>query len=310
MQLDPVDLLTFVRVVETGSFAGAARVVGLPRSSVTRRIANLEDTVGRQLLRRTTRSLSLTPEGERVFARASTLMADWLEVERELVGQSDEPTGLVRFTAPAELGDLLIPQAIAPFLARWPAVRVEASFVNRVVDLVAEGYDLALRGGRLPDSSLIARRVVGSASRLYASPAFVAQHDLPSRPSALGHIPGVLLATRPSGGAPVWYGPGGETDELRLAIRLIVGSYQDAALAARAGVGIAALPRFYGATAVARGDLVPVLPTWQGEQGGLFLVTLSNRQPRPAVRALADTLTSVFASLVSHDDEHTSVMHR
>src|SRR5690606_543458 len=153
--MDLNDMAVFVRVVQAGSFVGAARALGMPKSTVSRRISDLETHLGARLLQRTTRRLNLTDVGEIYYRHASRIVTEVEDAERAVTLMQDSPRGLLRITAPLNFGYL--GPVVASFLARYPDVQVELVCADRVVDLVHEGFDLAIRAGRLRDSSLISQ---------------------------------------------------------------------------------------------------------------------------------------------------------
>ncbi len=203
-------IATFVRVVEAGSFTAAARKLRVPVSSVSRAIANLEWELGVRLLHRTTRRLSLTDGGQHFFQRMQTVISETEEATRAVAGLAAEPRGLVRITAPPEMGALAFPSIVARLIRRHPGLVIELKLTNRVIDLVAEGIDLAVRGGVLEDSSLVARKVASSELALFASAAYLERRGRPRRPSDLAHHD-CLIYAGPSGKLP-WRltGPRGE----------------------------------------------------------------------------------------------------
>jgi len=289
--LDPIDLLTFVRVVDQGSLSGAARLLGVPRATVTRRLARLEAQSGRSLVTRSTRRMSVTPEGVALHARAAPLLAAWQSLEHDVLHPETEPAGVVRMTAPQESSSGIVPEVIAPLLAAWPALRIDAQFTNRYVDLVGEGFDVAVRAGELPDSGLVARRLLVDALAVYASAAWVEAYGAPATVEALQDR-ALVLATPAQRGVVLVRGA--ERRPLSATPRLLVSDFSAAKAAVLAGVGPTVLPLFVAHADVAAGRLVRLLPGWTAGEGVLHLVSPPGRAARPAVRVVMDALASWF----------------
>src|SRR5688500_4704960 len=165
----------FVRVVEKKSFTAAAKELGVPVSSVSRAVASLEDELGVRLLHRTTRKLSLTDPGQHFFGRMHAVIGEAEDAAREITGFAHEPAGLVRITAPPEIGAQALPRMIAQVVSRYPSVRIELKLTYNVVDLIEEGFDLAIRAGTLTDSSLVVRKVAESELGIVGAPAYLAR---------------------------------------------------------------------------------------------------------------------------------------
>jgi DNA-binding transcriptional LysR family regulator len=175
----------FVRVVEQKSFTGAAQELRVPVSSVSRAISGLEDELGVRLLHRTTRKLSLTDAGQHFFGRMQAVVNEAEQATRAITGFASEPRGVVRITTPPDLGAQELPRVIAKIARQHPGLSIELKLTNHVVDIVAEGFDLAVRGGNLGDSSLVARKIADSEMGIYGSPAYL-QHR--GRPRALSDL--------------------------------------------------------------------------------------------------------------------------
>src|SRR5690349_6504300 len=162
----------FVRVVEKKSFTAAAKELRVPVSSVSRAVASLEEELGVRLLHRTTRKLSLTDPGEHFFARMQTVVEEADAAARAITGFASEPAGLVRITAPPEIGAHELPRIIARILRKHPNLQFELKLTYNVVDLIEEGFDLAIRAGTLAESSLVARKVADSALGIFGAPSY------------------------------------------------------------------------------------------------------------------------------------------
>jgi DNA-binding transcriptional LysR family regulator len=269
------DLDVFVRVARSGSFTKAARTLGVPKSTVSRAVARLEDRARVQLLERTTRAVRLTDAGRALADRAAPHV-EGLREALEVVGEeAAQPRGTVRVTGAPDLAAIL-GELVARFTARHPTVGVEVDLSTRFVDLVAEGFDFAFRATlrALDDASLVVRRLGESRLHLYASPAYVARHGVPRSPSDLPRHEGVLFRAKREQRLPL-VGPRGAKVEATLTGRVVANEFPFLAAAVRAGAGVGALPAFLAETDVEAGRLVRVLGEWSASGGTILLV-----QPR------------------------------
>lgn len=274
----------FVAVAETGSMSDTARRLGVPKSSVSRGVAGLEAALGVQLFHRTTRKVTLTTAGAAFLERARRALTLVREATEALPEQEAEPSGLLRLTAPVDLGLTLLGDVVAQFQARYPGVRLDVRLSNREEDLVAEGFDLALRiARRLKDSTLVARRLGTLEFRLYASPAYLARRPPPRGPEELGaHCWLAMRGVSLLDGAPE---PVLLTDDMTFLLQ-----------ATRAGVGVAALPAFLAQPEVSAGRLLRVLPRWTAPGGALWLVHPKTAHPPRKVTAFRDFLVEHLAT--------------
>lgn len=183
MNLNDVHL--FIQVIEHNSFTSAAEKLGIQKSTISRRIAQLEDELGVRLLNRTTRKLSMTDEGEDLFKRCRPLLEELENVEHSVTSRQSEPKGRLRITMPPELGIFIMNDAVSSFIKRYPQIQIDIELSVRVVDLVEEGIDLALRVGDLSDSSLIARKISDAHAHLYASQDYLNKYGEPETPDDL-----------------------------------------------------------------------------------------------------------------------------
>lgn len=236
-------IATFVRVMDTGSFTAAARALGLPKSSVSRRVSALETTLRVRLVQRSTRSLVLTEAGRVYYERARVALGGLNEANTAVGAMNQEVAGLIRFTAgPDNTG--MLAGLFAEFLERHPKVQIEAMLTPRRVDLVAEGFDLALRAGPLVDSSLVVRRLGTTDHHLFAARAYLRKHGTPRRVSDLARHRFVLFGAPHERGQLRLTGPDGE-EVVKVTGPLIVDDLSFAADAIAAGVGIGLLPEAY-----------------------------------------------------------------
>jgi DNA-binding transcriptional LysR family regulator len=279
-------LTTFEAVARTGGFSTAARELRVPKSSVSRGVARLEAALGAQLLFRTTRKVSLTAAGTELFDRLTPLLASLRDALEEVPEREEQPSGLLRVTAPVDLGVLFLAEVVARYAARHPAVSVELHLTGRVVDLVAEGFDVALRvASRLQDSTLVVRKAARIVMRVYAAPAYLARRGTPRVEGDLAGHEWVIFRSGPQrlrvlhAGAPPLPGSAGRIacDDL-LFVRDAV----------RAGAGLGLLPTFVAEPDVAAGHLVRVLPRLERPAGTLHIVSPASRHPPRKVTAFRD----------------------
>jgi DNA-binding transcriptional LysR family regulator len=279
---------TFVRVVEAQSFTAAARALGVPKSTVSRRVSALEESLGVRLLRRTTRKLSLTEAGASYFDRASRALAAMYEASVAASDADAEPRGTVRLTAPVDLGVDVLADMLTRFAAIHPSIHVDLALSSRRVDLVEEGFDLAVRAGRLDDSSLIARKVALGEGRLFASPAYLERAGAPKKPADLTKHTFVMFRPKHGQMELSLEGPKG-VEHVTVKGPLGVDDFSFVRRALLAGAGIGLLPGIYGAHACS-GGLVHVLPKYAHRSPGLHVVYPSGRYVPQRVALLRDFL--------------------
>ncbi|MBB5203628.1 DNA-binding transcriptional LysR family regulator [Inhella inkyongensis] len=267
MTRDADDLLLFAKVMEAGSLVGAAERLQLPKSTVSRRLTALEARLGEKLLQRTTRRLALTEFGQGVLEHARALSAEVDSALALALHRQQQPSGRLRVSMPADFAHLMAGPAIEAFLRDHPQVQLELDLSPRRVDLIAEGFDLAIRMGSLPDDSqLAARRLALVQGGLYASPDYLARQGEPQHPDALLHLHGLMILGR-QGEALPWVLSRGDGANLEV----WQGSPQQRTLAnapdllgrlACAGLGLTLVANHFAAAYVARGQLRRVLPEW------------------------------------------------
>src|SRR6478736_3209843 len=292
------DLQFFAAVVLHRGFSAAARVLGVPKSRISRRVALLEERLGVRLLDRTTRGLGLTQVGQQVFEHAHAAVIEAEAAEEAALRMQAEPRGLVRLSCPLGLqGAIAAP--MAAFLAAHPLLRLECIVTNRRVDLVHEGIDVAIRvRERLDtDADLQMKRIGLSRRILVASPAFLAKEGEPATQAELGRFP--ILHQEQQGGS-VWHltSDDGDTSTVPIEPRFATGSFDILTAAACQGAGIALLPATNCREALFSGALVRVLPRWCGIDGILHLVFASRRGMLPGVRAVSDFAAAALKSAV------------
>jgi DNA-binding transcriptional LysR family regulator len=292
IDLSRLDL--FVAVAETASFSRAGTRMAVPKATVSRGIARLEADLGQQLFYRTTRRVTLTKAGHALFKRAAPQIAALRKVVNSVAADHEQPSGVLRITAPNDLGTSFLADLAARFSARYPAVRLELELTSRHVDLVAEGFDIALRAaGRLADSSLVARKVSNIDIHLFASPRYLAERGTPRTTRQLdGHD---MVQFRAFRGPLRLRGPG-HAVVCKLAVRIVADDLAFVREALRVGAGIGLLPSFLARDDLASGTLVRVLPRYAAPQATLYLVHPAARHVPPTVIAFRDFVLQRLAS--------------
>ncbi|MCO4769446.1 MAG: LysR family transcriptional regulator [Deltaproteobacteria bacterium] len=278
----------FVRVVDESSFTAAARSLGMPRSSVSRQLAALEEHLGARLLNRSTRTMALTEVGRAYYDRCVRILADIDEAETAVASLQTSPRGTLRITAPLSFGQSFLGGTVARFLTEYPDVDVEMSLNDRVVDLVDEGFDLAIRIGRLPDSSLIARKIGTADSVLCASEAYLQRAGQPTDFASLKEHECLRYAFQTMG----WRTRGGEL--LHVKGRMLANNGELLLQAALEGHGVLLSPLFIVGQALQRGELTRLLPETEFEQAGVYAVYPHSRHLSAKVRHFVDFVLREF----------------
>lgn len=298
--LDLNDIALFVQVVRCGSFAEAARRLGLPSNTVSRRVQQLEAQLGTRLLQRSTRKLTLTSAGQAFHERCAGAVDGLVEAGQEVLTGAGEPAGLVRVAMPADFFDFFLVEWVADFLAAHPRVRLDFVLSDAKADLIAERIDVAFRGGDVGDVGYIGRQLLPPrGDGLMASPAYLAARGVPGTPADLaGHD--CVTVGHPSGRTP-WRltGPDGLAHEVLVTGRFNANTAQALRKAAVAGLGIVLLPSNMTRRDVRDGLLVPVLPGYQRMGQGLTVLYPSRRHLPPAVSAFIALMTEKLADLES-----------
>jgi len=281
----------FVAVAETGSFAAAAERENISGPALSRQIAKLEEHLGARLFNRTTRRLSLTEVGRGYLARAQAILADVAEAEAEAAQARRAPRGLLRISAPLSWGLARLAPILSAFRQRYPELRLDIDLSDRMVDLVHEGVDVALRIAAQPAPNLIARRLADVAIVACAAPSYLARAGVPEAPEALADH-ATLIYNLLSMGSEIRFVRGEETRSVRLAHVVEANNGDILRDLAIAGEGIILQPDFVVEAALADGRLTRVLPEWHAGDFGLFAVYSSRRHQPAKVRVFIDHLVA------------------
>lgn len=283
--MDLNEILVFTRVVQAGTFTKGAALLGMPKSSVSRKISDLEDRIGARLLQRTTRNLGLTDVGRIYYERCARIIAELEEADQAVDRMRAAPCGVLRVTAP--LSFAMLGPIVAAFLNRYPEVKVELVCTERVVDLVNEGFDVAIRAGELDDSTMVARRLGVIERVLIAAPAYLKKKGTPRTPAELSEHACITFGAGPS--PEVWtLHSGDKKAEVRVAPRLTVNDFEMMREAARSGIGIAWIPKFVCRDELSGGELRQLLPDWCSSATPVHAVYPTTRHLSPKVLAFLE----------------------
>lgn len=283
-------ITAFLQVAEVQSFRGAAKALGVPKSTMSQRIADLEHQLGVQLFWRSTRTVRLTDIGENYYRAVKPALSTILDAERQLSGIQDQPRGRLRMSAPVELGQCFLGTVLMRYADLYPDVEVIVDLSDRKVNLIEEGFDLAIRIGPLDDSSLICRKlsVLGS-KRLYASPNYLDRNGTPRSPQDLADHTCLVMSGDQDAVTWRFNGPDGSVS-YPIRPRISVASWTILRELTLAGVGICQLPEMNGLHDAAEGRLVELLPDWALPGDASYAVYPSSRNPSAALRSMVDLL--------------------
>jgi DNA-binding transcriptional LysR family regulator len=284
-------MLIFAEVVGTGSFTQAARRLGLSKASVSREVARLERRLGAQLLRRTTRSMSLTEIGEAFYAGCQRVAEEAEAAERSVGELQAEPSGELRIAAPVSLGQFQLAPRLPAFMARYPKLRIDMNLTDRIVDLVSEKFDLAIRiSGRLTDATLVQRRLCPIRFFVCAAPAYLERNGMPQDPAELERHNCLGV------GASPWHFMLSRRRAARLRADLNIDNGDALRRVALLGHGIAFLPTYLVGDDLRQGRLVRILPERLSLEASAFALYPQNRHASPKVRALIDYFADALGS--------------
>lgn len=296
------DMETFIRVVEAGSISGASERMGIAKSAVSRRIAGLEERLGAQLFRRTTRKLSLTDTANRFYERCVHILADVQEAEYAVSDEHGTLRGRLRVAVPLSFGLLHLGPAIDAFMKEHPEVEFDLDFNDHQVDLLGEGFDVALRIADLPDSSLIARRLAPIHMVACASPAYLEAKGTPETPMDLVNHSCLTYSNMNNPSVWPYVGPDGKASSVRVKSHLQANNGDFLCQAAVAGQGITRQPSFILYKDIEQGLIVPVLSEYTWPSVNAYAVYPQTRHLSRRVRAFVDFLIERFAGVPYWDE--------
>lgn len=289
-----LEMQTFSAVVDAGSFVKAADALGFSKAAVSRYVGELEARLGVRLLHRTTRRLSLTEEGEVFHARCRELLSGVEEAEAELSTRSGAARGLLRVNAPVTFGITHLASLWGAFRELHPQVRLDVTLSDRVVDLVEEGYDVAIRIANLPASTLISKRLAGTRMALCASPPYLKAHGVPRHPADLARHTVIAYSYWSTGDEWHFDGPEGRVS-VRVNPCMHTNSGDTCRAMALAHQGVALQPTFLVGDDLAAGTLVELMPEFRSIELGIYAIYPTRKHVAPKVRALVDFLARQFS---------------
>ncbi|MDX3893994.1 LysR family transcriptional regulator [Pusillimonas sp.] len=290
------DLYYFVQAVDHGGFAPAGRALGMPKSKLSRRIANLEERLGVRLIQRTTRQFAVTEIGRTYYDHCKAMLVE-AEAAQEAIDETRaEPRGVIRMTCPVALLHVHIGSMLADFMAQYPQVAVHLEASNRRVDVVSEAVDVAIRVRPPPleDSGLVMRVLAERTQCLVASPGLIEQRLFPCSPAELGALPSLGLGTPQQPFAWTLFGPDKAQATVHHTPRFVTTDMITLRSAAVAGVGVVQLPLLMVGEQLADGSLIKVLPEWAPRREVIHAVFPTRRGLLPSIRALIDYLAQRF----------------
>lgn len=288
--MDLNEIAIFIKVIQVGSFSKAGQELNIPKSTVSMKVSSLEKRLGMTLIKRTTRKLHITPAGEQYFKNASEGLAHISRAEDEVKSGLDKPQGLLRITAPVDLGNVVLAEQISSFLKKYPAVQVELLLTDRRVDLLAEGVDLAIRAGHLSDSSMIAKKLGEVSFALFASNRYLQQSGIPKQLSDLNQHSCIMFSSLST---KDWVLENGKRKmKVPLKAKIIANDIQLVFRFTLSGEGIALLPSFICQNEVKTGKLVQVLADWR-----------TNTSPVHFVYPAQKYVPAALSAFISHASE-------
>jgi DNA-binding transcriptional LysR family regulator len=289
-----LEMQTFNAVVDAGSFVKAADALDLSKAAVSRYVVDMETRLGVRLLHRTTRRLSLTEEGQVFYARSKELLAELQEAEDEITARRDAASGLLRINAPFTFGILHLAPLWGVFRDLHPKVTLDVTLADRLVDLVEEGYDMAIRIATLENSSLVSRKLATTRMALCASPAYLAQHGTPLHPGELVRHAVISYSYWSTKDEWKFTGPEGPVS-VKTNPCMHTNSGDTCRAAALAHQGVILQPTFLVAGDLANGSLVELMPAYRSIELGIYAVYPTRKHVSAKVRALIEFLAAHFA---------------
>lgn len=286
----------FIAVAELGSFVKAADALGISKAAVSRTVLELEARLGSRLMQRTTRRLSLTEAGALYLERCKQIVAALEEADDLLLAGAANPTGLLRINAPHTFGVLHLAPLWPMFLERYPGVALDITLSDRIVDIIDEGFDMAIRIARLSDSTLVHRKLATTDLKICASPAYLDKYGTPTHPQELGQHHTISYSYNASKDEWLFNGPAGPVS-VKIHSRIHVNNGDSCVAAALGGAGITRQPTFMIDQYLRSGQLVPLLSDYTSPELGIYAVYPSRAHLPPKVRAMLDFLSEAFRQI-------------
>lgn len=299
--MDLNEVAVFIKVIQLGSFSKAAIALEMPNSTVSSKVSMLEKRLGVTLIQRTTRKLNITPAGQEYFKRCLIGVAEIEAAENEILVAKGEPQGLLRITAPVELGSIILPNLISRYTKKYPKVSVEVLLADRFVDLLGEGVDLAIRAGELKDSSLIAKKLGEVYFALFATPKYLKLKSAPTHPKELQDHSCIQFTAV---GREGWKLTSGKNSFFAaLNGKTIINDLNMVKNLAINNMGIALMPTFFCHSEASSGKLIRVLPEWRTNLNPVHFVYPGQKFVTPKLSAFIELASEeVKNSLVSYID--------
>lgn len=285
------EIAIFVKIVETGSFIGASLALEMPKSTVSSKLSSLEKRLGVTLIRRTTRKLHVTEAGKTYYDQCLKAIDQIMAAEEQVTESQASPRGLLRITAPVELGEVILPSIICEFSRKYPKVDLELILTDKTVDLVAEGIDIGIRAGELKDSSLIAKKLGSVYFATFASPKYLKTHGAPKTPKDLENHNCILYNPQGSG---EWKLLGAKEERaIGLKKHIVINDFNLIKSLSIMGVGVALLPTFLCADEVKSGKLIRILGNWKSNIRPVHFVYPAQKFVTPKLRAFIEVANDV-----------------
>jgi len=295
------EMEAFANVVDQGGFTDAAKKMGISKSAVSKHVSSLESRLGARLLNRTTRRVSPTEIGLAYYDRARRVLNDAGEADALVTSMQSAPSGLLRISVATDFGVNHLSPVLSDFLQNYPDITVNMVLNNRYVELISEGFDMAVRIGELEDSSLRARKLAETSKRMIASPEYLEKYGRPQKIDDLNNHKLLHYSNQSSGSVWKITAPSGERRQIRTGGWLSVNDGQSLLTAAISGLGIAYLPNYLYGEAMAEGLVEDVMPNLPMETQGVYAVYPPGKFTQPKVRAFIDFLVQAFAEKQAED---------
>ena len=280
------EIAVYIQVVQSLSFSAAAKKLGMPNSTVSHKVSSLEQRLGVTLIQRTTRKLNITPAGQMYYKKCIQGLEAIQAAEMELASIQDEPNGLLRITAPVELGKSVLPAIVSKYVSKFPKVRVEMILGGRRVDLLSENVDLAIRAGALADSTLIAKKIGAPHFAPYATPKYLKSRGIPQHPRDLRHHDSILFT--PMGIDEVkLVGPKGSFNAA-VTSKIMVNDLDAVKDLVMMNEGIGFMQSYFCGPEIKAGKLIRLLPDWRSEQTPVHFVYPAQRFVTPKLKAFME----------------------